>query len=249
MKHINPDNISDLIDEAFSDIGKKIRPEDLFLGICRMISLNEKKQWVVEKTPPHLNHLNRIMAALPHAKIIVMVREPYGFMLSYKHEAERNLDAVAGNSKRKRAYHPLGCALVWRQYARAALFAMRRYPDTMLLVNFADVLSNPSGVLSRVTSFLGLNPEYDTMVSGVGSSFEKRKPLSLASADIFWMNLISRKEMKEMNVVRRATVGDLVGIIMSFLELPVYAARALCEMKQQVEGSLIKYLGGWLGIK
>jgi hypothetical protein len=36
---------------------------------------------------------------------------------------------------------------------------------------------------------------------------------------------------------------------MSFLELPVYAARALCEMKQQVEGNLIKYLGGWLGIK
>jgi hypothetical protein len=53
-------------------------PGQLYMRIMRCIADQEGASCIIEKTPHHINWVDRIVKHLPDARFIVMIREPYG---------------------------------------------------------------------------------------------------------------------------------------------------------------------------
>lgn len=70
------------------------QPSELFAAVCCWIANKEDAEYVIEKTPHHVDWISRIKDACPNAKFVVMVRGAYGFMLSYKHQGDRKSPSV-----------------------------------------------------------------------------------------------------------------------------------------------------------
>lgn len=177
LRHITHENISTVIDDTLASDGlNNITPADFFDKLCKMVANVENKPWVIEKTPHHLNFIDRIKNAFPKVKFVIMLREPYGFMLSYKHQQDR-LKSLSAKEKREkqRMYHPFGCSLVWKQYVRSARRAIIKYPEDTHLVKFEHVIENPQKVLRGVQEFLNIAPTEDILYPIVGTSFTREK--------------------------------------------------------------------------
>ena len=104
---------------------------------------------VVDKMPANYLHLGRILAALPGARVIHMVREPRDVCLSiYFQHFEATLDYA----------NDLGdLAHYWRGYARL----MDRWravlpPEALLEVPYEGLVADPETWARRMTGFIGL---------------------------------------------------------------------------------------------
>ena len=81
LRHVTPECFGALLRDAWGPLRRGAAPGELFAALCRSVADAEGKRLAVEKTPHHLNWIDRISEALPGARFVVMVREPYGFML------------------------------------------------------------------------------------------------------------------------------------------------------------------------
>lgn len=245
LKHVSSDNISPLLDEAFRDSSETLTPEEVFERVAETIARVEGKRFAIEKTPHHVNWVGRILDHLPEAKLVVMAREPYGFMLSYKHQGDRKPPRIRKSFER--LYHPLVCGWIWRTYAKNCFAAARRYPDRVHLVRFEDIESNPEKVVRDVEHFLGLSPlDLSSKVPPDNTSFPKEPRPFLRSEDTFWMNLVARKEMKKHGYPMRPTPIAPLAVVGSILGLPFWGIRNVISLRENVSGSLWRYIKQWL---
>lgn len=246
LKHVTEQNLPRIIDDAFSTVSSPISPGELFLHIAKAIATAEGKLFSVEKTPHHVLWIDRILEELPNARFVVMIRDPYEFMLSYKHQGDRKPPAV----KRmfKKMYHPLGAALVWRGYMRASNAAVRHYAEQVLLVNMGEIRRNPQDVSERVQRFFLLEPVVRAeQIPPDNSSFPNGSKSELRNDDVFWMNIIGKKEMNRFRFKRRPTPTFMsYRITMSIIRLPFWVLWTLNFRRKIVEMPLLKYLLRWL---
>ena len=230
LKNITHENISEFIDEVHSSIeNSTVTPAELFLKICKTVSKREHKPWVIEKTPHHLNFIDRIKRAFPKVKFVIILREPYGFMLSYKYAQDR-LKYLSAEEKRqkKTMYHPLGCALVWKKYARSVRRAIVKFPDNTHLVKLEHIVEDSQTVLRKVLEFLNLSPTDDILYPSVGSSFTKGKKPKLKSEDYFWINFVAESEMTAMGISRKGKADNWLRVIASILQF-LFGLYMLCS--------------------
>lgn len=247
MKNVSLKNMRDLIDEEFEGLDSDLTPGELFVRICSVFTTAEDKDVAIEKTPQHVNWIDRIHKWLPDSRFILMVREPYGFMLSYKHFGDRATDAPKLRRYYRKLYHPVGCALVWRTYLRASLAAAERHPGHAMILRTDEVRADPRAALERVQGFLELEPEgLAGRVPEVNTSFPGGDKPSLRPEDLFWMNLLCRKEIRSLGVeVRRA--GMAPGrVLLSLVRLPLWGIWTIWDLKRRVAGSSWSYLLRWL---
>lgn len=220
-------------------------PKEIFDQACAEIARVENKRYVVEKTPHHINWMERIVAAYPHAKFVVMVREPYGFMLSYKHQGDRK-----EGSKFNEIYHPLGCALVYRGYMRSVRRVLSRYGSRMMLVYTHDLSLEPEHTLGGIQAFLGL-PVEDILLPPRNTSFPTGKRAQLQADDVFWMNLVAGKEIK-MHVDTPLTptsdnsTSNFIATLRSFFTIPLWGIRTALHMRKMLGSSTFTYLRHWI---
>jgi hypothetical protein len=214
-------------------------PGQLFQSICRWVADREGVSCVVEKTPHHIDWIERISENLPDTRFIVMIRDPYGFMLSYKHQGDRKI----GKAKEhfSRLYHPIGCALVWRRYMSSARSAKKRFSDSIRIVEFECLKNSPEESWESVLQFFEL-PSYPLVsVLQQNSSFlSERKELS--SIDLFWMNLIAGRELARAGYAKRASGVHLREFFHSLLSLLPWSIYVTRRLSSSVSGSLLKYL-------
>src|SRR5262249_18626036 len=113
MQHITSANVSRLIEEVFAELPARAGPTEVFRAVGERVARAEGKSIWVEKTPHHLLYSGRILRHFPDARFVAMMRDPYSFLLSYKHQrGHENSDASRRRFRRR--YHPAGGALVWR---------------------------------------------------------------------------------------------------------------------------------------
>ena len=242
LKNVNIASFPGLLEEAFEDVSEPLSPAAVYLRVTGSIARAEGKRWAIEKTPHHLNWIDRIVAALPQAKLVVMVRDPYGLMLSYKHQGEGR-----PHRRNPHRYHPFGCALVWRRYMQAAEAAVGRYPEHTLLVRFDELKSDPQTVLDNVQRFWGLDPvDLASRVPPWNTSFPSGRRPDLGGEDLFWMNLLNRRLMRRCHFDLRRVPFRPRRIIGSFLAIPLWAARNLVILHRQTAGSVWRYLWRWV---
>lgn len=213
-------------------------PAELFRKVCLKISDEEKVEYVIEKTPHHLNWIPRIVEAYPGTKLVVMVREAYGFMLSYKHQGDRKSKEV--KAQFKALYHPIACAFIWRRYMLSALEMRTRFPKQTHVVEFDDLRNKSEVCWQNVLSFWGIEYAPLIKVEGRNSSFVANRK-TLSPVDVFWMNLVAGRVMRRGGYVKKKSSAGLGAISFSVLQLIPWSCRAVFLLKSRVPGGMIKY--------
>jgi len=245
LKHATLDDFHDEIRRVFHDGIAPCSPAEAFCLLQDIVRRIEGKPIVIEKTPHHLNWIDRMLEVTPGARFIVMIREPYGFMLSYKHFGDKKAHGVKRDFKRR--YHPFGIAMIWRAYFRTANLVLDRHRDRVHLVRFEELTKDPNGQLRDVQAFLGLEvvPELADRVPPDNTSFpDGRKPV-LHGEDIFWMNRVAGRDIERYGATRLRSRHPL-SIIGSTIQLPFWLVRNLIEFRKRVAGSPWQYLRRWL---
>ena len=129
-----------------------------------------KTRWL-EKTPSHIFHVDAILAALPQARIIEMVRDPRDVLASKKVRkqsdwAGRYGETVGARMQLSRGYDPLRDSLGWRAAVRAGNEAAQRHPGAILRLRYEDLVTAPEEQARRLCDFLGLTFAPDMLAVG-----------------------------------------------------------------------------------
>jgi hypothetical protein len=239
-----------LLDRALGQALAPLTPAQLFTRIASAIGDAEGKPFAIEKTPHHVNWIGRIFAAMPKSRFVVMLRDPFEFMLSYKHQGDRLPESTRREFESR--YHPFGCAVVCRGYLRAAERAAQRFPDRVLIVRFDELTRSPATQLDRVQRFLGLEPvdlagrvppdntSFPAEAAGDGAA----RP-ALRGEDVFWMSTIAGRDIHAFGAAPPRVSREPLRVIGSMLTLPAWALRNLRSMRGVTSGSIWSYLGRW----
>jgi hypothetical protein len=249
MKRLSRARIDEIIAAELRALAPRPTPGEAFAGLCAGIARADGKLHWVEKTPHHLLYAARISKHLPGAKFVVMVREPYAFLRSYKHQAGHEKTAESRQRFASR-YHPIAGALVWRNSWRAAERLMRSAPERALLVRLEDVEKDAPAVLRRVLSFL----EVDALAGDaparakVNSAFDSDaapRP-ALSDADVAWMNFLAARDIAAAGYSIRSWRGNIAAVGRSIASLPAWLWRAARDLKCTTSGSVVRHALRWL---
>ena len=219
-------------------------PNELFDRVCASIACESGKRWVVEKTPHHINWINRIMRVYPGSEIIILYREPYEFMLSYKHQGDRKEENA--RSTFHAMYHPVGCALVYRKYVKSITQALNQYTENCLDIEFSSLTQDSANQLRQIQDFLGLTSIQDIEVKKTNSSFEGKVKPQLTSEDIFWLNLLAGRHIKRLGFQKIKTRIAPLTILISLVNLPYWGLKVFAHLSQYQMTSTTRYLRKWI---
>lgn len=193
LKKTNRKKLDKKLTEEFHKLGVKASPKLVFKALAKaFLSFDAKKNVFIEKTPHHIQHTDRILQFFPDTKFIVLRRNPYEWLLSYKFQGSQKNKAV--RKIFRRIYHPISAALVWRKNYSSITEAVRKKKDAFLVIENEDL--NDKNTTDKILSFLNIAPE-EISIPSKNSSFETIKKPKLTPVDIFWMNFICKKQLKE----------------------------------------------------
>jgi hypothetical protein len=235
-----------LIDSALGGLQAPVSPADAFRSLASAIALSEGKPRVVEKTPHHVHWLDRIAASFPEARIVLVTRGPYGFMLSLRHLGDR-IERRHRRALDRPFRHPLLCALAWRGYMLSVERALERYRDRILLVDSNSLRERPGDALALIQSFLGVELHELAPALAENSSFRDGRRPALEGQDVFWMNVVAGRVMSRHGYARERVPLRPARILSSLLMVPVSLAFVVFGLRRQVPGSFRAYLWRWLG--
>lgn len=107
-----------------------------------------QKTFLLEKTPKHILHIERIKMTLPDSKFIVTLRNP--------------LDNVASLYKR---YGDLDLAV--NRWNKDNLEVIKFFEDkNVLVIRYEDITTNPSSEFRKICDFIGVEWEEDILKEG-----------------------------------------------------------------------------------
>ena len=122
----------------------------------KVAEVREKEIWG-DSSPQDLLYIDRILEWYPEARIVGLVRDPRGFLSSYKNHDKRA--ARLGEAEMKR-YNLLSSALLWQSYMNALLEGKRQpRGDAIFLLRYEDLVTDPEPWVRKLTQHLGV--EYD----------------------------------------------------------------------------------------
>ncbi len=163
-----------------------------------------KPGWA-EKTPDHLYFIPQIFEWYPDARAICIVRDGRDTALS--------LRALPW------AHRPVrGFALMWREAAAYATRWQHTFPDRFIILKFEELLRDPADVLTRATTFVGLEfephqldpsvsiglvPEWERKHKGnVGAQVDESRAYS-------WKHSARPEELRAINSMLRHRLQSL----------------------------------------
>ncbi|MET1160976.1 MAG: sulfotransferase [Pseudoxanthomonas sp.] len=108
-----------------------------------------RERFFTDKLPSNFLNLGFICQALPHAKILHMVRDPMETCFSNLRELFSDACPYSYDQSELADYH--------RQYQRLMRYWQQRFPGRILDVDYAALTGEPEPTLATVASFCGLD--------------------------------------------------------------------------------------------
>ncbi len=117
----------------------------------------------LEKTPAHVFHVDEIMAAIPRAQIVEIVREPLDVLASKKTRSLRARSGVYGDDTSWKhltlTYDPFWDTISWRAAIRAGRAGSETYPESWSLVRYEELVQDPVATIEALSERLHI--EFD----------------------------------------------------------------------------------------
>lgn len=161
----------------------------IFCAVHSLVARTKGKTRWVEKTPTHVYYVDDIVASIPNAVFVEMVRDPRDILASKKTRRRRAKEELRsgdrGGSIRRLAlaYDPFLDTVSWKSAVRAGRKAAARYPDRFMRLRYEDLLVKPEGAIDHVCDFLGLVFEKEMLqLSGRGGA-EPEKNINKRGVD------------------------------------------------------------------
>lgn len=227
---------------------RKITITDLYDTISRTFLETSKKKIFIEKTPHHIHYFQRILKYYPNSKFIILYRNPYDFMLSYKNQGNQLRKDI--KSTFQDLYNPILCALVWRKYMQSIKKLEKN--EKISHIKFKTQELNNEEFLERISNFLNLKVKPLEKKTKINSSTqnltEQNLFKELSKSDIFWMNLLNKNIMLN-NHFQLITTKEIFCFeyMTSIFDLISKSSRYLNSSKNIV-GSRIKYYIKYFGL-
>ena len=225
---------------AFADLSDA-DPKQVFDALAEAVSKTVDKKYVIEKTPHHVHHVDRILEYYPDTHILVLVRDPYGFMLSFKNQGRQLREGVMQIFKR--LYHPAICALVWRKYMQTVNQLERRADPRMLFVRLEELKENKEEFWKRVLQHFDFARHPLTEEENTNSSVKGDGFVELNNADLFWMRMLAGSAVKSYGVPIRAIGFHPFTWLASLLGLIPWLFRNMGVLRKVTRGRMFSYLG------
>ncbi len=112
---------------------------------------------LLEKTPNHVNHVPRLLACFPEARILYIHRHPADVYSSYVRRSR--VDPKADWAR----IGPHQFCRIYRRHTRRILKARHRWPEAVRLVRYGDFTAFPEIELESICGFLGIAYEPDVL--------------------------------------------------------------------------------------
>ena len=207
-----------------------------------------KTRWV-EKTPTHVFNAAEIMAAIPDARFIEIVRDCRDILASKKTRreevwTERHPVAVRQRRHLEKSYDPLWDTLSWRSAIRAGAQGIERWPDQWLRVRYEDFVLEPGRLTQQICDFarLSFSPELLEISRGIPADMSRieeegpgvsrssvgRWQTTLTPADAALCEKIARRDLQSLGY------PDGLSKVAPPILLARLAARSLPELAVRV---------------
>lgn len=234
-----------LMQELFDGFKPPVSPGEVFLQFIHLVAREMGKTIAIEKTPHHVNWLDRVFHYLPNARLVVLVRDPYTFALSYKHQGDRKPEP--NRRKFERLFHPLAVALSWRKLADSAQLATQKYGERVCVIRNSEMRARPEQTIRQVLDFFDIPPaDAEQLVGVANTSFPAGKKPELDAATTFWINRVNRKRIAEWGFAYQPAEFAPLAIGMSMLRLPIWFYRNVRNTRVGGGGSRFGYMLSWL---
>ncbi|MDG2022805.1 MAG: sulfotransferase [Phycisphaerales bacterium] len=222
------------------------RPVEVFEAIGEAIAETSDRRIWVEKTPHHLQHLDRIFQAMPDARVVVMLRSPADFLRSYKHQGDRKAPEI--KKVFHRLYHPMLASLVCRRGLQESIGASKRWPDALLMVLLEEVREDPTEVMGRIRTHLRLPDFSDVEFEQANSSFEgvTKTPNPLSPVETTWLRLLVGKDARALDMPMPDRRVVPIRFLCSVLSLIPWGIRNWKTVSRLDQGGIRGMIRRWL---
>ena len=210
-----------------------------------------KSRWG-NNAPKDLFFVDEILQFFPDAKLVVCVRDPRDFLVSYKKRA-----LVTSNDQKQRIsslYHPLITSLLWKMNIRKLDTLKSKLKDTQLFIqNYEDIVTKPDAEIKKLCNFLDItyeskmqnivtnNSSEGSLKQGIFSSSIGRWERELSNEEVCLVEYLAGKQLSNYGYIKSnksISYSELIKIIGA---TPYALYRALSSNKQ-VSGPVMPYL-------
>jgi hypothetical protein len=153
------------LERIFKATGSATNHGELFREVFDYIATSEGKSAWLEKTPAHVFHSDDIVAAIPDALFIEIVRDPRDVLASKKLRAssvtttDRYSYNVRPRKRLEKAYDPFWDSLSWKAAVRAGASGSLRSKERWYRVHYEHLASEPEQCVREICRFLGVGFE------------------------------------------------------------------------------------------
>lgn len=227
---------------------KPLYRQDIYHAVLNQRAADEGKTIACEKTPQNLYYVQDLLEMYPNCRILNLVRDPRGVLLSQKKKWMRkdSKDSYIKDHKRevwrlRINYHPITISKLWN----SAIQAIERFQDHPRVesIRFEDITQEPTETLQKVCNFLEVPFDENMMnVEYNGSSNELRKgekqfgikrntvkswKKGLSKAEILICQWVTSKYLKAYGYEKEAVGFNPFSVLLHVLSFPFKLGLAL----------------------
>jgi len=202
--------------------------------------------------PKDLFFVDEILQFFPGAKLVVCVRDPRDYLVSYKKRA-----LVTADDQKERIsslYHPLITSLLWKMNIRKLDTLKSKLDETQLFIqSYEEIVTQPDAEIQKLCNFL--NIKYETQMQkivtnnssegsvkqGIFSSSIGRWERELSNEEVYLVEHLAGKQLLNYGYIKSNKPINYSELFKLISSTPHALYRALSSNKQ-VSGPVMPYL-------
>ena len=226
--------------------GSPVYGQDVFRAVAFLETRKAGKLIPCEKTPQNVFYIGEILQLYPHARILNMVRDPRGVLLSQKRKWKRRKMGAHFITWREATrlrinYHPITISRLWNSSIGASLKFLD-HPQVMT-VHFEDIIEDSAATIRKICAFFEVEFDANMLeVPHLGSSNEVDDPTKtgikkeragnwrkggLNDAEVWFCQNITGKYMDPMEYDRVEVKPNPFAVAAYYLSFPFKIALAI----------------------
>jgi hypothetical protein len=220
---------------------ESLRPHDVLARVLTAEAERHGKSVGIEQTPRNVYFLGDLLARLPRARAVVVVRDPRDVLLSQRNWWRRRWRgsrvSLQTTLRRWVSYHPVTTTLLWRSGIRRG-DQWASVPG-VTVIRFEDLVADPVSELTSLMQAWGLDFEEDMLrvprmsssnrtdrgndgiVQGVDASVAGRGARDLSATELWLCQRLTRRERALHGYAEVQVDPQPLGLLVHMLSLPL----------------------------